>query len=314
MGFGYIADMTAGKNNIVIEQGADWEHPVELQDSDGNPINLTGYSAVANIRTANKLTLIVSLSTAGGGITLSDPDSSGFNTRFTLAIDAADTAEMDFGEAVWEMQITDAGGKIARLLEGTVTLSRETSDETTTAQLSLVATPGGSTSNSYATLAEASLYFEAVLWFSPLWEAMSANQKIARLISGSRAIDRLEFLGKRTFQDDDQALEHPRLLEGEVAPELADAAIDQRIKNALCEMVLYQYRNPGETSTDISRELPLQGFSAEGVSIEFDTSHQAIAGSDNFRGGTMESILALLRPWISSGAGAPAISNIEWLK
>jgi hypothetical protein len=95
------------------------------------------------------------------------------------------------------------------------------------------ATLGGTTANSYVTLAEANTYFETAP-DSSTWTDKTDDQKNRALISATRWIDALSFYGARCT--DTQALSWPRenyMVDG-VA--LSCTLIPQRIKAATFEL------------------------------------------------------------------------------
>ena len=69
--------MAAGRYSFVIEQGATTDFEVIYNDSDGNPIDLTGYTARMSIRQSQistsqlYITLSSSLGPCGTGLNLS---------------------------------------------------------------------------------------------------------------------------------------------------------------------------------------------------------------------------------------------------
>lgn len=118
--------MPAGTHDILLEQGADWALKVELRDEAGEPLDLTGWSARAQIRSANGLDLIADLSGTQGGASsgIAFEEIEGTPARIVLSRSAAQTAAMDFAEGVWSLETTDTSGKLERRLQGKATLSR----------------------------------------------------------------------------------------------------------------------------------------------------------------------------------------------
>lgn len=107
--------------NLLIQQGADFSHVISLQNSDGSPMVLSGYSAKMQIRpAAGSATLILELSTANGRITIN-----GLAGQITLNIPNATTTTLVTGSAVYDLEITDGSGIITRVMQGNVTLSPE---------------------------------------------------------------------------------------------------------------------------------------------------------------------------------------------
>ena len=65
--------MLAGRYNMVCDQGSTFERSLELQDSDGAPYNLGGYTARMQVRREVESTgsPLIELSTANGRILIS---------------------------------------------------------------------------------------------------------------------------------------------------------------------------------------------------------------------------------------------------
>lgn len=112
--------MTAGVYDITIEQGATFPFVVAVQDENGAPRPLTGYTAKMQVRpTVDSSTKILDLSTGGSGIVIDEP-----NGTITITVTATATALLNFTTAVYDLEIT-SGATVERILEGNVTLSKE---------------------------------------------------------------------------------------------------------------------------------------------------------------------------------------------
>jgi hypothetical protein len=105
-----------GKHNFVIWQGATFKKRINLF-TDANaevPWNLTGYSALLEIRPEPKSTTVLfTLSTANNRIDLGDT-----NGTIDLLIDDTDTAELPWTAGVYDLTITSSGGITDPLLFG----------------------------------------------------------------------------------------------------------------------------------------------------------------------------------------------------
>ncbi len=105
----------ATKVNIIIDQGTDFSTTVNLKDAAGTNVNLSGYSAAAQIRktfsSSNSTAFTATLSTA--------------NSTLTLALNNATTAAMSAGRFVYDAELTNSGGIKSRILEGMVTVTPE---------------------------------------------------------------------------------------------------------------------------------------------------------------------------------------------
>lgn len=104
--------------------------------------------------------------------------------------------------------------------------------------LTLDATVGGATSNTYATLAEAESYFEARLHVSS-WTAAATATKNAALAMATKALDR-SVVWEGIKADEVQALQWPReyVEDPDTGEDFDSTAIPTRIKDAQCELAL----------------------------------------------------------------------------
>jgi hypothetical protein len=127
--------MSAGRYSFVIEQGATFNLEFQYKNSDGTPINLSGYGARMHIRPAvSSSTLYIALSSSlqpdGTGLNLGGssglkPPSSG---SIGVYISAASSSALSFDEGLYDLEIfNEVNGveTVTRLLEGKVKLSKE---------------------------------------------------------------------------------------------------------------------------------------------------------------------------------------------
>jgi hypothetical protein len=108
--------MSAGTYDFTIEQGATFQRTFTWKDNNGNPINLTGYSAKMELKDSHGNLLLTLLS--GTDVTLG-----GSAGTIAVEIAAATTAALTFDTANYDLRLTDASGTVTRLLSGIVTLS-----------------------------------------------------------------------------------------------------------------------------------------------------------------------------------------------
>jgi len=128
--------MSAGRYPIYIEQGASLDFEVQYLDSNGNPVDLSGYSAKMQIRSAPAattayITLTSTLQPDGSGLNLSGshstkPPSSG---SIGVFISACSSSDLTFTDAVYDLELSVPyeGGcdYVTRLIQGPVRLSKE---------------------------------------------------------------------------------------------------------------------------------------------------------------------------------------------
>ena len=104
----------AALSNIYIDQGADFQTVISLTDSNSDALNLTGYSALAQIRKTHGSTTI----SATFGTVLTT------NTgQVTLTLTDTVTAAMTSGRYVYDVLLTDGSGDKTRVLEGQAVLT-----------------------------------------------------------------------------------------------------------------------------------------------------------------------------------------------
>ena len=104
----------AALSNIYIDQGADFTTVISLTDSNNDALNLTGYSAIAQIRKTHGSTTIAA--TFGTALTTT-------TGQVTLSLTDAITAAMDSGRYVYDVLLTDGSGDKTRVLEGQAILT-----------------------------------------------------------------------------------------------------------------------------------------------------------------------------------------------
>jgi hypothetical protein len=124
--------MSAGRYSFTIEQGATIDFELAYKDSDGNPIDLTGYQGRMQLRPSAGsetiyITLSSSLSPDRTGLNFSG--SSGLNppTSGTIGIfiSAYSSSQLSFNEAYYDLELATGSAYpiVTRLLEGQVKLS-----------------------------------------------------------------------------------------------------------------------------------------------------------------------------------------------
>jgi hypothetical protein len=107
--------MSSGKYNLIIEQGATFSRTFTYKNSAGTAVDLTGYTAAAQIRSSfsatEKTDLTVSIPTPANG-------------QIVVSLTATETAALTLESGVWDLELT-YGATVTRLLQGTYTLSKE---------------------------------------------------------------------------------------------------------------------------------------------------------------------------------------------
>lgn len=102
--------------NLTIDQGATFSSDVTVKDANGNPFDLTGYTAAAKMakgyastRTRTNFTATVAADATTGVVTLS--------------LSATDTAALDAERYVYDLEITQtSSGNVTRVIEGVISV------------------------------------------------------------------------------------------------------------------------------------------------------------------------------------------------
>jgi hypothetical protein len=92
--------------------------------ADDQPVNLTGWSAILQVKT-EKLddVAIIERSTADGSLVLSDGTEE-FNIETELT--PAETTGLGLGKKVYDLQLTSPAGKVNTLVIGSITITQDT--------------------------------------------------------------------------------------------------------------------------------------------------------------------------------------------
>lgn len=102
------------KANIVVDQGATFSIDITLQDDNGDPINLTGFTGRSQLRkhytSSNSQAFTVSLNVALGLVTLS--------------LTANQTSNIVAGRYVYDVEVASSE-QVLRIIEGIVTVTPE---------------------------------------------------------------------------------------------------------------------------------------------------------------------------------------------
>lgn len=102
----------AQKANLVIDQGTTFSTTVDITDEDGNPINLTTYTASGQIRkhytSTTKTDFTISMSESG---------------IMTISLSANSSNLLDPGRYVYDIELTANTGSVTRVVEGIVTIT-----------------------------------------------------------------------------------------------------------------------------------------------------------------------------------------------
>ncbi len=119
--------MAAGVYNTALDQGATFQRTFEINDADGEPIDLTGFTFEGQIRKKplDSGTPIATFTCAQGAevneldISLTDTETSAIPVTADAKNPAATT------KYYYDVEMTDLGGVVTRLVQGTIDVSPE---------------------------------------------------------------------------------------------------------------------------------------------------------------------------------------------
>lgn len=103
----------ATKVNLVVDQGADFTTTITLKEDDGSLLDLSTYGGAAQMRKHYT-------STSATNFTVSLAGNSGV---VTLTMSANTTSNLTAGRYVYDLELTDTGGVVSRIVEGIVTVT-----------------------------------------------------------------------------------------------------------------------------------------------------------------------------------------------
>ena len=107
----------SGKLDLTIEQGATFSRTITIKDASNVAVDISTDTFEGQVRKRHQSGTVE----ANFSFTITD----GANGEVTATISATDTAAMDTGEFVYDIEWTNAGSNVVRLLEGTATVTPE---------------------------------------------------------------------------------------------------------------------------------------------------------------------------------------------
>lgn len=115
-----MANINISGSNITVKQGTTIEWAYTLNDATNTVIDITDWSLACQVRkTFDATTPVLTPVVTNGGVT----------GTFTLRLEPAMTSDVRFSgdslECVYDVEVTDQGGAVTRIAEGTFTISRE---------------------------------------------------------------------------------------------------------------------------------------------------------------------------------------------
>ena len=107
----------ATKANLIIDQGTDFSTTLTVADANDAIINLTGYTARGQIRKHYTSSTSVDF--------IIEPANLGDNGKITIKLSSANTASMEPGRYVYDVEMRSSSNTVSRALEGVLTITPE---------------------------------------------------------------------------------------------------------------------------------------------------------------------------------------------
>ena len=105
-------------DNFIIQKGATWESAIYWKDPNGNPINLSGYTARFQVSSEYGGTVALEL-TSASGITITPSEG-----KIYINASATQTASLLVGTYYYELELV-IGSNVYRILEGQIKVSNQ---------------------------------------------------------------------------------------------------------------------------------------------------------------------------------------------
>ena len=109
--------MAAGTYNFTLEQGSTFSRQITVQEN-SSALNLTGYTARMQMRSTHDSSSIALTFTT----TIASPASNGI---INLTATASNSAAVEEGMYVYDLEIESSAGNVTRILEVQVTVTPE---------------------------------------------------------------------------------------------------------------------------------------------------------------------------------------------
>lgn len=104
---------------LVIQQGTSWAISWPITDEHGDPLDLAGFTVACQIRPSKDSGEVLhEFTPEAGTATVSQ-------SYVTLAVDPAVSSTWSWRGGVYDVELTDPSGRVARIAEGTVVVSPE---------------------------------------------------------------------------------------------------------------------------------------------------------------------------------------------
>ncbi len=104
---------------LVIQQGTSWAISWPITDESGEPLDLSGFTVRAQVRASKEAgDVLHEFSTEAG-------NAAAEQSSVTLSLSPAVSSAWSWRNGVYDVELTDPSGRVARIAEGSVVVSPE---------------------------------------------------------------------------------------------------------------------------------------------------------------------------------------------
>ena len=101
--------------NLFIDQGSTFSTSVNVKNDDETPFDLTNHTAAAQIRKSYSSSTATNFT-----VSIADPPSNG---QIDCQLTATQTAALEEGRYVYDVEVTSDTGTVTRVIEGIITIN-----------------------------------------------------------------------------------------------------------------------------------------------------------------------------------------------
>lgn len=116
----------AAQYNIIIDQKATYSDTITYNDSNGDPVDLTGYEARLMLKESHDVAdgdAVVDIDSDAGGTGNTSGIALNSSGEISIVISDTETTALVPGSYVWDLKLTEPSGRSTRLVEGKATVT-----------------------------------------------------------------------------------------------------------------------------------------------------------------------------------------------
>ncbi len=96
-------------SNLTVDQGSTFKATIDVTDSEGDALNLTGYTVAGQLRKNFNSSTAVDFTSSVTNVS---------DGTIQISLSATQTNSLKAGRYVYDVEITSSGGDVTRVIEG----------------------------------------------------------------------------------------------------------------------------------------------------------------------------------------------------